>query len=110
MRKNPLTAFPVRVSLEHWGRAAEGACGMRKHGGMTIAIRGCRIGVLLALLAPFASLPARSAHSEAATTGLLGDSGSSGQILFLAVLVGTVGFAVLSAIALMRARNRAELE
>jgi len=84
---------------------------MRKHGGMTIAIRGCRIAVLLAFLAPLESLVGRSAKAEVSTTtGLLGDSGSSGQILFLAVLVGTVGFAVLSAIALMRARNRAELE
>jgi signal transduction histidine kinase len=75
---------------------------------MTIAIRGCRIAISLTLLVP---LLAETAHGDTlAATSLLGDSSYSGQILFLAVLVGTVGFAVLSAIALMRARNRAELE
>ncbi|MCP4382658.1 MAG: two-component sensor histidine kinase [Hyphomicrobiales bacterium] len=38
------------------------------------------------------------------------ESISAGSIVFLAVLFGTVGFAVFSAIALLRAKNRAETE
>src|ERR1700736_4511196 len=81
---------------------------MRKHGGKTIAIRGFRIAVLLALPAPLLSEAARADGLAAAA--LFGDTGNSGQILLLAVLIGSVGFAVVSAIALMRARNRAEVE
>jgi signal transduction histidine kinase len=81
---------------------------MRKHGGKTIAIRGCRVAVLLALLA---SLPGNAAHADVlAAAALFGDTGNSGQILVLAVLIGSVGFAVMSAIALIRARNRVELD
>src|SRR5947209_3724791 len=81
---------------------------MRKHGGRTIAIRGCRVAILLALLATFATEAADADVFAAAA--LFGDTGNSGQILFVAVLIGSVGFAVMSAIALMRARNRVEIE
>src|SRR5262245_48975715 len=79
---------------------------MRKHGGMTNAIRASRVAAPLALFLP---LLAQSEPAVAAGV-LVDDAGNSGQILFLALLIGTVGFAVVSAIALMRARNRAELD
>src|SRR5260221_6871467 len=80
---------------------------MRKHGGMTMAIRALRVAIFIALLLP---LRPGAAHADVIFAALFGDTGNSGQILFLAVLVGTVGFAVVSAIALMRARNRAEVD
>jgi signal transduction histidine kinase len=81
---------------------------MRKHGGTTMAIGVTRLAGIVALVGLPSTRPAHADLADAAA--LFGDPGYSGQILFLAVLIGTVGFAVMSAIALMRARNRAELE
>lgn len=73
---------------------------MRGAGGRTVAFSaGLGTAIVLA---------AKTAAAQTPEPGVI--SFSAGNIVFLAVLFGTVGFAVFSAIALMRARNRAESE
>jgi len=81
---------------------------MRRHGGKTDSIRAFRrkATTVSALLASVA-LP-NAAHADAG--GLFTDALNGGQIVLLVTLVGAITFAVLSSIALMRARNRAETE
>jgi hypothetical protein len=81
---------------------------MRRHGGKTNSIpafrrNGFRVSALLSSVA----LPG-VAHADAG--GLFNDNLNGGQVVLLATLVGAITFAVLSSIALMRARNRAETE
>ncbi len=81
---------------------------MREHGGRTVAIRtGLRALVFASALAT-GSAPGFGEPAPSTIVDLSGIGGD--RIVLLAVLVGAVGFAVLSAIALMRARNRAETE
>ncbi len=79
---------------------------MRRHGRKTAAIRAAARAVWLAgLLAP------HSARAEPTLIfGLFNESLDPGQVVLLSALLGAVCFAVLSAIALVRARNRAEVE
>jgi signal transduction histidine kinase len=80
---------------------------MRRHGGRTDSIRAfTRKATTVSALLASVALPG-AAHAD---TGLFNDSLSGGQIVLLATLAGAVTFAVLSSIALMRARNRAETE
>jgi signal transduction histidine kinase len=64
-------------------------------------------GISAALSTTFLVKPAEAAAPE---IGLFGYVIHSDQLVSLAALIGVTGFAVLSAIALMRARNRAEKE
>ncbi|MBZ0227654.1 MAG: hypothetical protein K8F58_04255, partial [Bauldia sp.] len=76
---------------------------MREHGGRTVAIRtGLRALVFASALAT-GSAPGFGEPAPSTIVDLSGIGGD--RIVLLAVLVGAVGFAVLSAIALMRARN-----
>src|SRR5258706_14908399 len=78
---------------------------MRLHGGERVAIRALAPGaVLLTVLTPTAA----SAADLIAT--FLSITDDPAQVILLALLIGVLSFAVLSAIALMRARNRAEAE
>ena len=79
---------------------------MLRHGGKRIAIRAaCPIAFLpLGLFSTAAFADAGPAASYLTVTD------DPAQIVLLAALIGVVTFAVLSAIALMRARNRAETE
>jgi signal transduction histidine kinase len=82
---------------------------MRKHGGETVGIRGgCRWSDALAALSLL--LFASPAWAQAEPGPFFPGGIQSGQIVFLSALIGVVSFAVWSAIALMRARNRAETE
>ncbi|HZP19397.1 MAG TPA: ATP-binding protein [Bauldia sp.] len=76
---------------------------MRRHGERRGAIRAA--GPALALLAALASLN----PAVAATESLL-DAIDPSRVVLAAVVIGVVGFAVLSSVALMRARSRAEAE
>jgi signal transduction histidine kinase len=78
---------------------------MREHGGKTAAIRtGFRTALLASAFA--GALPGTGVAATLPDIGALGGD----RIVLLAVLVGAVSFAVLSSIALMRGRNRAETE
>jgi signal transduction histidine kinase len=80
---------------------------MRRHGGKANSIRALtRKATAVSTLLASVALPG-VAHAD---TGLFNDNLSGGQIVLLATLAGAVTFAVLSSIALMRARNRAETE
>ncbi len=78
---------------------------MLRHGRKTAAI-------LLARTASCASVLATSAgHAQsAASAGLFNDNLDPGQVVLMSALLGAVIFSVISAIALIRARNRAEQE
>jgi signal transduction histidine kinase len=81
---------------------------MRSHGGRTDSIRAfCRKATAVSALLTSVALPG-AAHAD--TAGLFNDNLNGGQIVLLATLAGAITFAVLSSIALMRARNRAETE
>jgi len=78
---------------------------MREHRGKTAAIRtGFRTALLTSVFA--GALPGTGAAATFPDIGAIGGD----RIVLLAVLVGAVSFAVLSSIALMRGRNRAETE
>ncbi len=82
---------------------------MRRHGGRAKSIPAFRRLAPLSLLSGFVlSLPGEARADNPA--GLFNDQLGGGQIVLLATLVGAVTFAVLSAVALMRARNRTETE
>ena len=74
-----------------------------------MAIRtACRTGRWLAAIGAM-TLPT-AAFAAPAAEPALADTTDASQIVLLAALVGVVGFAVLSAIALMRRHNRVEVE
>ena len=77
---------------------------MREHGGTAMAMRaGLRAAATATLVMP--------ATAQAADNGLFfGRDLAAGEIVLLAILIGAVTFAVLSAITLINARNRAENE
>ncbi len=78
---------------------------MREHGGKTAVIRtGFRAALLSSVFTLAGAAPVR-AELLADVAGMGGD-----RVVLFAVLVGAVSFAVLSSIALMRSRNRAEAE
>src|SRR5689334_10460945 len=76
---------------------------MRRHGGKRSAIRSARSGIVLLATVPAPVLAATTDTNIVPGIGL-------GEIVIFAVVVGVVSFAVFSAIALMRARDRAETE
>ncbi len=77
---------------------------MRRHGGNAIAIRRIGCSVLLAVTAA-PSL----AHAQA-TISIFTNRVDTGQLVLLSAMLGAIIFAVLSAIQLLRARNRSENE
>ncbi len=78
---------------------------MRERGGRTVATSAAFRAAACAAAAALAD-PARAAIAPE----LPGETLSASSIILLVVLIGSVSFAVISAIALMRARNRAETE
>jgi len=97
-----------RVESLELGAGGGRACGMRSHGGKTDSIRAFRRkAITISALLTSVALPG-AAHAD--PSGLFIDSVNGGQVVLLATLVGAITFAVLSSIALMRARNRAEVE
>ena len=79
---------------------------MHKRGGKTVAnSAGFRAAIFVS-----AVTTVTAAASAASSPDLLAPTLTAVDIVFLAVLIGSVSFAVISAIALMRARNRAETE
>ena len=77
---------------------------MREHGGTAMAMRaGLRVAAAATLVVPGT---ARAADNAV----FFGRDLAAGEIVLLAILIGAVTFAVLSAITLINARNRAENE
>jgi signal transduction histidine kinase len=81
----------------------------RRHGGRTDSISARRRTFLVSALLPLLA-SGRASAETAVQAGLFSYDLNSGQIVLLAILIGAIGFAAFSAIALMRARNRAEIE
>ncbi len=77
---------------------------MRGHGRKTLGIRAAGGAAVLAILS------GSSALADPASSSALVDGLTLAQIVMMVALVGTVSFAVISVIALIRARNRAETE